>query len=268
MAFENFWKRDRDRHGEERRSSEEWPERARGRRDFGGSGDDEREFDRRGWREGSDYYGNNDRRYESGSEGYGGQRRSGGRATRQSYGGSDWRDEGASYGGEFSAGSYTRGNFGPDRGDDEGSFGMGGYGRDLDDGRSRARGYGAMGGDETGSSAYGYEGRRQDHRGRGPRGYRRSDERIREDVCEALTDDSYLDASNMDVAVKDCEVTLSGTVSSREDKRRAEDIVERISGVRDVHNMLRVESGQRTQSTQSEAASTQSTTGSGQQARH
>jgi osmotically-inducible protein OsmY len=77
-------------------------------------------------------------------------------------------------------------------------------------------------------------------RGRGPRGYRRSDERIREDVCDCLTDDSQLDASNLEVTVKDCEVTLSGNVNRREDKRRAEDLAEGISGVKDVRNNLRV----------------------------
>jgi hypothetical protein len=78
-------------------------------------------------------------------------------------------------------------------------------------------------------------------RGRGPKGYRRSDERIREEVCECLTADDRIDASDIDVAVRDSEVTLSGSVSSREEKRRAEDLIERISGVKDVNNSLRVE---------------------------
>jgi osmotically-inducible protein OsmY len=78
------------------------------------------------------------------------------------------------------------------------------------------------------------------HRGRGPRGYQRSDQRIHEEVCECLTDDSYVDASNIDVKVNSAEVTLSGTVNSRDEKRRAEDIIEDLSGVRDVHNSLRV----------------------------
>ena len=38
----------------------------------------------------------------------------------------------------------------------------------------------------------------------------------------------------------DGEVTLSGSVMSRDQKRRAEDVAERISGVRDVTNQLRV----------------------------
>jgi hypothetical protein len=78
------------------------------------------------------------------------------------------------------------------------------------------------------------------HRGRGPRGYSRSDDRIKEDVCQCLTDDHYIDATNVDVTVKDREVVLSGTVSSRMQKRRAEDLIERLPGVRDVINSLRV----------------------------
>lgn len=77
-------------------------------------------------------------------------------------------------------------------------------------------------------------------RGRGPKGYKRSDERIREDVCECLTEDEHIDASNVEVQVKDCEVTLTGTVNSREGKRRAEDLIEDLPGVREVTNNLRV----------------------------
>jgi len=78
------------------------------------------------------------------------------------------------------------------------------------------------------------------HRGRGPKGYQRSDERIREDVNDRLTDDSHIDATDIDVTVRDREVTLSGHVASRFEKRHAEDIVESISGVTHVQNNLRV----------------------------
>lgn len=79
------------------------------------------------------------------------------------------------------------------------------------------------------------------HRGRGPKGYRRSDDRIREDVSDRLTDDPWLDASSIEVEVRECEVVLKGAVDSREDKRRAENLAEAISGVRNVQNHLRVE---------------------------
>lgn len=81
---------------------------------------------------------------------------------------------------------------------------------------------------------------RRDYRGRGPRGYARSDARIGEDVCDRLTEDPRLDASDIEVAVYDREVTLSGTVNSREDKHRAERLVERCPGVEQVQNNLRV----------------------------
>jgi osmotically-inducible protein OsmY len=82
--------------------------------------------------------------------------------------------------------------------------------------------------------------RRMDYRGRGPRGYTRSDERIREDVNDRLTDDWRLDASDIEVDVGNGEVTLNGSVYSRGDKRLAEDIVEHVSGVAHVQNNLRV----------------------------
>ena len=78
------------------------------------------------------------------------------------------------------------------------------------------------------------------HRGKGPKDYRRSDDRIREDVCDRFSDDTYLDASGIDVKVDSAEVVLTGTVERREDKRRAEDLAESISGVSNVQNNLRV----------------------------
>jgi osmotically-inducible protein OsmY len=79
--------------------------------------------------------------------------------------------------------------------------------------------------------------------GRGPRNYKRSDERIREDVNDRLTDDYYLDASDIEVGVNDSVVTLTGRVDNRSDKRRAEDIAESVSGVTEVTNQLRLGRG-------------------------
>jgi hypothetical protein len=81
---------------------------------------------------------------------------------------------------------------------------------------------------------------RAEHRGRGPKGYKRSDGRIEEDINDRLTDDPYIDASDIEVSVKDRDVTLSGLVQSRADKRRAEDLAELVSGVGNVQNNLRV----------------------------
>lgn len=85
-----------------------------------------------------------------------------------------------------------------------------------------------------------YENRGPGFQGRGPKGYQRSDDRIREEICDCMTDDPVLDASEIEVAVEHGEVTISGSVTSREQKRRAEDVAESISGVRDVTNQLRV----------------------------
>jgi len=79
-----------------------------------------------------------------------------------------------------------------------------------------------------------------DYRGRGPRGYQRSDARIFEDICDRLTVDPRIDASDIEVDVKGAEVTLRGSVRSREEKRDAEDVVEHVMGVRDVNNHLKV----------------------------
>lgn len=76
--------------------------------------------------------------------------------------------------------------------------------------------------------------------GRGPRGYQRGDERIREDICDRLTDDSRIDASDVEVQVKGGEVTLAGSVRSRQEKRFTEDLAEQVSGVREVNNNLKV----------------------------
>jgi hypothetical protein len=87
-----------------------------------------------------------------------------------------------------------------------------------------------------------YGGRMQPgmYRGKGPKGYVRSDERIREQVNEALSDDDQVDASEIEVTVKDGEVILRGTVPERHMKRLAEDCVERLPGVKDVQNQVRV----------------------------
>ena len=78
------------------------------------------------------------------------------------------------------------------------------------------------------------------HRGRGPRGYTRSEERIREDVNEILTRDGWVDASEIEVLVQGGEVTLSGRVSHGGERRRAEDLVHAVSGVKHVQNNIRI----------------------------
>jgi osmotically-inducible protein OsmY len=118
----------------------------------------------------------------------------------------------------------------------------------------RARPYGepadaAYGPDERAREARGGAGgparerrpqRHGPHAGKGPVGFQRSDERIRELVCEALTDDGEIDATRIEVSVKGGEVTLTGGIEDRRMKRLAEDCVEPVPGVKDVHNQLRI----------------------------
>jgi osmotically-inducible protein OsmY len=59
-------------------------------------------------------------------------------------------------------------------------------------------------------------------------------------VSDRLTDAPFLDASDVEVTVKNGEVTLSGTVPNREQKRRSEDLIEHVTGVRELHNALRI----------------------------
>lgn len=81
------------------------------------------------------------------------------------------------------------------------------------------------------------------HRGKGPKGYTRSDDRIREDLSDRLADDDLIDASEITVSVAKGEVTLDGTVGSRQERRAAEDCAEGCSGVTHVQNNLRVRDG-------------------------
>ena len=84
---------------------------------------------------------------------------------------------------------------------------------------------------------------KQSFAGRGPKNYKRSDERIREDVSEALFHHHDIDASEIEVDVKDGLVTLRGEVDDRHTKRLAEDVIENLSGVTDIRNELVVNKG-------------------------
>lgn len=78
------------------------------------------------------------------------------------------------------------------------------------------------------------------YRGRGPKGYRRADERIHEEICDRLTAHGAIDATGIEVHVDTGEVTLEGTVADRRMKRLAEAVVDSVRGVVDVHNRLRL----------------------------
>ena len=84
-------------------------------------------------------------------------------------------------------------------------------------------------------------------RGRGPKGYERSDARLREIICERLTDDPRIDASDVSVEVTQKVVRLTGSVDDRRTKYAIEDLIERC-GVKDIDNQLRVQSADRPRS--------------------
>ncbi|HEX5789362.1 MAG TPA: BON domain-containing protein [Woeseiaceae bacterium] len=170
------------------------------------------------------------------------------------------------YGGYRSAGSRSRGR-------DFGSQGYSSYGGDF--GESRG-GYG------SGRDDYDDDYRRQlsssgrrstpfvlyseywvtpgPHSGVGPKGYQRSPNVLKERVCERLQDHGELNAANIEVECADEEITLTGTVDSRREKRLAEECAESVYGVRDVHNRLSVR--QYEGSSAGQGAAGQSTTGS------
>jgi hypothetical protein len=79
------------------------------------------------------------------------------------------------------------------------------------------------------------------HVGKGPQGYKRSDERIREDVCDRLTEHPLIDAATIEVRVQSGEVTLTGTVQDRQMKLLIEQITDTIAGVQDVMNNVKVQ---------------------------
>ena len=188
---------------------------------------------------------------------------------RQNYWGRGWENERDESNRESRYGSYGRS--GAERGYSEGLTGdypqprynyptgfrsnerygereRGYGGRDYDYDRREGRGWWDRASDAVASWFGDEEAERRrrmdeqrEHRGRGPKGYRRSDERIKEDVNDRLSDDYYLDASDVEVSVSNTEVTLTGTVRNRNDKRRAEDLADSVSGVTNVENRLRVE---------------------------
>lgn len=132
-----------------------------------------------------------------------------------------------------------------------------GYGRDSGYGRD-AQGYGqrqggSIGGPSSGGMGWrgeqGWQGNQtrswdqqpnQQRFERGPKGYKRSDDRIKEDVSDRISQLQHVDSSDVEVEVKEGEVTLTGTVPNRVMKWQLENLVESIGGVTDVNNMLRI----------------------------
>jgi hypothetical protein len=75
---------------------------------------------------------------------------------------------------------------------------------------------------------------------RGPKGWERSDERVKDDVCERLYERSDIDASEVSVQVQQGRVRIEGTVGERWQKHAIEDLVDAVPGVKDIENHVRV----------------------------
>jgi hypothetical protein len=132
--------------------------------------------------------------------------------------------------------SATNRQWGPDRSDDAYSYGypgQGGWG-DFSTGHVPAH---------ADRDLRGEAGTERGHRGRGPRGYVRSDERIADDIIGRLTDAPDIDASEILLMVEGGVATLTGNVPARAMKHRAEDIAADATGVREVRNDIRVDDG-------------------------
>lgn len=74
----------------------------------------------------------------------------------------------------------------------------------------------------------------------GPKGWQRRDDRIHDDVCSTLTEDGYVDPSDIEVVVHQGEVILTGTVTDRGQRDRAIHIAETARGVVDVISRVRI----------------------------
>jgi osmotically-inducible protein OsmY len=82
--------------------------------------------------------------------------------------------------------------------------------------------------------------REESYAGKGPKGWKRSDERIKEDACDALYLSPDVDASEIEVKVIDNCIFLQGSVPDRFTKRLAEQCVEEVEGVDDIRNELHI----------------------------
>lgn len=174
---------------------------------------------------------------------------------RSNYGSQRYERDSSGYGRQGQSGSGFRG-YGYEGGGQERGFDRNrGWNETYGEGQpyDTAGGYGSQGsqyGSRYGSSQSGlYGGQPQFgqygagqglHRGKGPKNYQRSDERIKEMICERLHEDPEIDASEVIVSVQGGKLTLDGTVESRHVKIMIEDVADQF-GVTEVQNNLRVQ---------------------------
>jgi hypothetical protein len=189
------------------------------------------------------------RYFGTGAQGHGG----GPSFTGGTYGTADWRSD-SPY---FNEVGFNRGNYEDPLSPQsqgrpqyrQGGSGQAGYGQN----RYGQSGYGHSG---YGESAFYGQGRRQQRRyPQGPKGYTRSDERLREDISERLMQAYDIDSSEVTVQVQVGKVVLEGTVPDRYMKHAIEDIADGAPGVQDVDNRIRVTSSSNRWGTSQDAGS-------------
>jgi hypothetical protein len=177
------------------------------------------------------------------------------------FGGQGSGRPGAGYGSQSGGESPPNGGYGPQGGGygSQSSYAShGGYGSPGQrwqsgyggDGEQRSQGYGTHAGYGS-QGGYGPQGeahwpqsswaQQGRARKRGPKGYKRSDERIREDLCERLMESDFIDSSEVTIEVNGGKVIMDGTVPERRMKHAIEDMAVATSGVTDVENKVRVE---------------------------
>ncbi|WP_197041552.1 CBS domain-containing protein [Chondromyces apiculatus] len=175
--------------------------------------------------------------YHGGHQGWEGQGRMGGM-------GRDWEHQGrmGGMGRDWEHQGRMGGGMGQDWEDQGRMGGMGYQGHVGYQGNMGGMGQGHMGqgGEHQGRMGMAENFGQQSGMRRGPKGYKRSDDRIREELCDKLSDHPVVDSSDVEVKVQGGEVTLTGTVTERRHKHLIEQLAEAISGVTDVRNEVRV----------------------------
>ena len=78
------------------------------------------------------------------------------------------------------------------------------------------------------------------YQGLAPHGWQRPDERIFEEICQRMARHGRLDARQIEVDVRQGQVSLQGSVPDRTSRRLAEDLAASVRGVVDVDNHLKV----------------------------
>jgi osmotically-inducible protein OsmY len=135
----------------------------------------------------------------------------------------------------------------PDEGSEDDAPSYGDWQRHSSGATSGARGQEGLG--FPGEGTWGeeqYTAERREEQGRrgadgGSRARRRPDESLAQEIREILTKDPELEVTEMAVEVEGGAVTISGVVDDSDARLLAEELVESLSGVREVHNRLRVE---------------------------